>query len=91
MISLAGGSKHGHAMMLDIAEFSGQRLGPGTLYGALERLEQDGLIAALATTDRRTPYRLTGSGTAYLEQRMGEMDQLARVALARVALTRVAR
>ena len=35
MISLAGGPKHGHAMLLDVQRFAGVRLGPGTLYGAL--------------------------------------------------------
>ena len=43
-LSLASGAKHGHAMMLDLETFSGIRVGPGSLYGALERLERAGLI-----------------------------------------------
>ena len=39
MISLADGPKHGYAMTLDIEQVSGQKLGPGTLYGAIARLE----------------------------------------------------
>ena len=37
MISLADGPKHGYAMTEDIAQISGQRLGPGTLYGGITR------------------------------------------------------
>ena len=33
--SLAAGPKHGYAMILDIEAFSGTRLEPGTLYGAI--------------------------------------------------------
>lgn len=42
--SLASGPKHGYAMMEDILAFSGTRLEPGTLYGALSRLEQRGWL-----------------------------------------------
>ena len=85
LISLAGGPKHGHAMLLDIEAFSGQRLGPGTLYGAIERLEQDALIEALPTDDRRTPYRLTSSGSAYLARRIDGLQQLAGIARSRIS------
>jgi len=39
LISLADGAKHGYAMTQDIERISGQKLGPGTLYGAITRLE----------------------------------------------------
>ena len=42
--SLASGDKHGYALVKDIFEFADVTLGPGTLYGALTRLEQRGLI-----------------------------------------------
>ena len=42
--SLAGGEKHGYAMVADIEAMAGVQLGPGTLYGALSRLESQGLI-----------------------------------------------
>jgi DNA-binding PadR family transcriptional regulator len=83
LISLAGGPKHGHAMLLDIERFAGQRLGPGTLYGAIERLEQDALITPVNSGERRTPYRLTPSGQEYLAERIGQMRHLAKVAHAR--------
>ena len=60
MISLANGPKHGYAMVEDIVGVSGVRLGPGTLYGAISRLESRGLIEALEPDHRRNPYRLTG-------------------------------
>jgi DNA-binding PadR family transcriptional regulator len=85
LISLAAVPKHGHAMLLDIEGFSGQRLGPGTLYGAIERLEQDGLIEALPAEDRRTPYRLTSSGSAYLAARLDGLQHLAGVGRSRIS------
>jgi DNA-binding PadR family transcriptional regulator len=84
LISLAAGPKHGHAMLLDIAEFAGVRLGPGTLYGALSRLEEGGQVAALARQGRRRPYRLTDHGRAALASRLGGLDRALRTGLARV-------
>ncbi len=84
LISLASGPKHGHAMLLDVAAFSGERLGPGTLYGALQRLDDDGLVEALPTDDRRVPYRLTREGRLYLTARLNTLGALVRVGRARV-------
>jgi len=56
LTSLADGPKHGYALIQDIRGFSGVQLGPGTLYGALDRLERLGLIAELPSEDRRHPY-----------------------------------
>ena len=72
LTSLAGGDKHGYAMMEDIAAFSGVKIGPGTLYGALGRLEGRGWVEAIPSEDRRRPYRLTTVGlTALREQVKG--------------------
>ena len=49
LTSLADGPKHGYAIMTDVAAFSGIRMEPGTLYGALSRLERRGWIRPLAT------------------------------------------
>ena len=62
LVSLSDGPKHGYAIMTDVEAISGLPLGPGTLYAALARLEQRGLIEALEPVDRRRPYRLTGAG-----------------------------
>jgi DNA-binding PadR family transcriptional regulator len=85
LTSLAGGPKHGHAMIQDIAAMSGVRLGPGTLYGALVRLEQRGLIAPLPAEERRRPYQLTGLGAAALRERLTSLASVAATGLARLA------
>lgn len=79
LISLADGAKHGHAMLLDVEAFSGRRLGPGTLYGALSRLEEEGLIEPLPTEGRRRPYRLTRHGRLALRERVGRLAVAVRV------------
>ncbi len=84
MISLAAGPRHGHAIMLDVAAFAGVRLGPGTLYGAISRLEADGLLAPLAMEGRRRPYRLTDAGLADLQRRLDLLDPLLATARQRV-------
>ena len=76
LTSLAAGAKHGHALALDIQGFAGIRLGPGTLYGAITRLEERGLIEALPADDRRRPYRITATGTAELAEALEEMDRI---------------
>lgn len=68
LASLAGGEKHGYAMMEDIQTTAGVHLGAGTLYGAITRLKQYGLIEALPVDERRRPYRLTLQGVAFLRQ-----------------------
>ena len=86
LTSLAEGAKHGYAMVDDIEHFSGSRLGPGTLYGALVRLEERGLIEAVESADRRRPYRLTVRGSQALAREIAALDrvvQLVKVRLAR--------
>ncbi|MBV9839006.1 MAG: helix-turn-helix transcriptional regulator [Solirubrobacterales bacterium] len=84
LTSLAGGPKHGYAITTDVEEVSGVRLGPGTLYGALSRLEEKGLIEALPVDERRRPYRLTGAGAAALEEHLHRIAQVARSGLHRL-------
>ena len=85
LISLAGGAKHGHAMLLDVERFASVRLGPGTLYGALSRLEAAGQVEALPSEGRRRPYRLTPNGRLELEQRLGSLQRALAAGLARVS------
>ena len=84
MASLAGGAKHGYAMIEDIVNLSGVKLGPGTLYGALMRLEQRGWIEALPAQDRRRPYRLTGLGVAVLREQLTGLKSFAATGLQRL-------
>jgi DNA-binding PadR family transcriptional regulator len=86
MASLAGGSKHGYAITRDVEELAGVRLGPGTLYGALARLEERGLIEPLPGEDRRRPYRLTGAGASSLQEQLTALERVARTGLQRLAL-----
>lgn len=85
LTSLAGGDKHGYALMQDIEGFAGVKLGPGTLYGALAKLEDDGLIAPLSSDDRRRPYRITPAGSQALADRLSESARIARLGLRRLA------
>lgn len=82
--SLAGGDKHGYAMMVDIERFAGARLGPGTLYGAITRLEARGWIAPVGPRDRRQPYTITGSGREYLRDQLTSQGRIARTGLRRL-------
>ncbi len=86
MSSLAEGPKHGYAITKDIEAFGGVSLGPGTLYGALSRLESRGLIEAVASTQRRQPYRLTARGTAVLVSQLRSLESVAAAGLARLAM-----
>jgi DNA-binding PadR family transcriptional regulator len=85
LISLADGPKHGYAMTQDIAAMSGQRLGPGTLYGAITRLEARKWIEPLPAEDRRRPYRLTGAGQKVLRARLESLQAVTRVGRSRLA------
>ena len=76
LISLSAGDKHGHALMKDIHGFTGTRLGTGTLYGAITRLESKGLIERLEPDARRQPYSITQAGRQTLES---SLDNLQRV------------
>jgi DNA-binding PadR family transcriptional regulator len=87
LTSLAGGPKHGYAIMVDVKAMTGVRLGPGTLYGAIPRLERAGLIEPVESEDRRRPYRLTGRGVEALRERLGSMRDLSAAGLRRLGAT----
>ena len=84
LTSLADGPKHGYALIKDVEQFAGVTLGPGTLYGALARLEESGLVKALPADKRRHPYEITAAGTAALTDQLRRDQALARVGLARL-------
>jgi DNA-binding PadR family transcriptional regulator len=86
LISLADGPKHGYAMMDDIRQTAEVKLGPGTLYGALARLEKGGFIEPVETDDRRRPYRLTAAGATALRAQLTTMESLASAGLERLRL-----
>jgi DNA-binding PadR family transcriptional regulator len=84
LASLANGPKHGHAMIEDIVRLCGTRLGPGTLYGAIARLEQQGWIKPLPAEDRRQPYRITAEGAHILHAKLTTLRRVATVGLERL-------
>ncbi|HZR44325.1 MAG TPA: helix-turn-helix transcriptional regulator [Ktedonobacteraceae bacterium] len=84
LASLAAGPKHGYAMMEDIFQFSGTRLEPGTLYGAITRLEQRGWIEALESEDRRRPYQITAAGATALREQLATWNRVITTGLQRL-------
>ena len=87
LVSLADGPKHGYAMLEDIQLLAGVRLGPGTLYGALARLERLGLIEALSPVERRRPYRLTETGATVLQAELASWQKVTTAGLRRLEVT----
>ena len=85
LTSLAEGPKHGHALAKDIQGFAGASLGPGTLYGAITRLEERGLIEPLVADDRRRPYRLTAAGTTALADSLTGLRRIVEAGTTRLA------
>ena len=84
LASLASGPKHGHAMIEDIASICGTRLGPGTLYGAIARLEHLGWIKPLPPEERRRPYRITAEGVQVLRAKLATLQQFTKAGLRRL-------
>jgi len=85
LISLSDGPKHGYAIMSDAEAVGGRRVGAGTLYAALARLESQGLIAPLPDDgSRRRPYRLTAEGAASLTSQLENLRHLADTGLDRL-------
>ena len=85
LTSLASGPKHGHALAKDIESFAGTVLGPGTLYGAITRLEERGLIEPLPSTERRKPYRLSAAGSEALARQLSELRHVVEIGEARLS------
>ena len=89
LLALADGERHGYGIMLEVRERTGGsvRLGPGTLYGAIKRLKEGGLIEESGTRpdpeaddERRSYYRLTGFGSEVLAAEVERLDGLVRAA-----------
>jgi DNA-binding PadR family transcriptional regulator len=84
LIALADRPLHGYGIMLDIAERSAGKvkLSPGTLYGSIKQMIEDGLIeevtsrAAAGDDERRRYYRLTRDGRDAARQEMARMSAL---------------
>jgi DNA-binding PadR family transcriptional regulator len=86
LTSLADGPKHGYAIMTDITAFSGVGMEPGTLYGALSRLERRGWIRPLAAGERRRPSEITAAGQEVRAEQLRSMQQIVRTGRQRTAI-----
>jgi DNA-binding PadR family transcriptional regulator len=89
LLSLAGGERHGYGILKDVLRQTDDtvRLGPGTIYGTLQRLMESGWVEesdgpAAAVDERRRHYRLTRSGRQALEAEVQRMEALVRAARA---------
>jgi DNA-binding PadR family transcriptional regulator len=71
-------------MIEDIARLCGTRLGPGTLYGAIARLEQQGWIEPLPADERRRPYRITAQGVRIFRARLATLQRFTKAGLKRL-------
>ena len=87
LLALADGERHGYGIMLEVRERTGGRvqLGPGTLYGAIKRLREGGVIDEFGESpdlgeasddERRRYYRLTGFGGEVLAAEVERLDGL---------------
>ena len=83
LLALLDGPRHGYGIMQDVeALTAGElRLGPGTLYTAIARLERSGLIDECeADADRRRCYRITRKGKSAASQEAERLLALVRAA-----------
>ena len=79
LTSLIEGPRHGYSIVKEVRKQAGINLGPGTLYGALSRLEAYGLVDGLPAEGRRRPYRLTEKGRQTLEAQLDAMARFLRI------------
>lgn len=85
LLAIADGHTHGYAIGQAVEEVSGLRMGPGTIYGSLQRMERDGLVAEAEDPDddRRKPFVMTEEGRRALEAEAARIDRLAALARSR--------
>ena len=92
LTALAGGRRHGYALIQEASDLSDGRvqLKVPTLYAALERLGEQGLVAPdgdeLVDGRTRRYFRLTDEGAARLSTEVARMQASARAAAARLQL-----
>ncbi|GAA3721167.1 PadR family transcriptional regulator [Salinicoccus jeotgali] len=86
LISLAEQNRHGYAIMEDIQSSYDVKLGPGTLYGAISRLEKAGYISPIESQDRKKPYKMTTEGEIYLTEQIKEIQKVTNIGMKRLGL-----
>lgn len=92
LLALATGDKHGYAIMreVEILTEGSVKMGPGTLYGAVKKMLNAGLVEESderpdpeLDDERRRYYRLTSLGARALDAEISRMEQLTRAARTR--------
>ena len=85
LLALADGPRHGYAIMQEVEASAGLGMGPGTIYGTLERLESLGWVkeSPPPREDRRRFFLLQPSGRAALQQEAKRLSRLAAVVRAK--------
>ncbi len=83
---LLEGPLHGYAIIEQVCTDFGVRLGPGTLYGALAKLEAKGLVEPVQAEGRRRPYRMTSSGEAAIRSQIEVWRRVVTTTLPRLGL-----
>lgn len=86
LISLVDGNKHGYAIMEDIETSYDIKIGPGTLYGAISRMEKLKFIEAIPSKDRRKPYQITPEGREYLQKKLIEIEHITKLGFKRLGV-----
>ena len=91
LLALANGPLHGYAIMQSVEDSAGSemRMGPGTIYGSLQRMEEAGLVRELSATanDRRRVFTLLPAGRRALEAEARRLSRLASLLRARRLVT----
>ena len=86
LLALADGPLHGYAVMRSVERTAGPelRMGPGTVYGSLQRMEEAGLVAeAEGGGERRRTFALTAAGRQALAAEAARLVRLADLVRAR--------
>jgi DNA-binding PadR family transcriptional regulator len=87
LLALSAGPLHGYAIMQSVEEATGadMRMGPGTIYGSLQRMEEAGLVKELSapSSDRRRLFALQPAGRRALEAEARRLSRLAALVRAR--------
>ena len=95
LVTLASEDHHGYSILVDVRARTGQALRPGSLYRALSRLLDDGLVEELderpdpaLDDERRRYYRLTSLGRRVAEAEAARLEAQVRSAKAARLLER---
>ena len=88
LLALADGPRHGYAIMQAAESTAGVAMGPGTIYGPLERLENAGMVKEVAGAGRRRLFAIQPAGRAALREEARRLSRLVALVQARRLMPR---